>query len=156
MHLNRTKLKGDIERMAPIKAMQTGQYMVDTPNSSTKVTFEKMQRLSPRSFVIGLPEDSNWKPKTIAIALKIIQQELGKPTHVHGLYVLGIGFFRTNPIENDSEEPYRIQAFTGSDRLFRFTNELRISFDRWPDLPFGRTADLDKYIGTSSTKYFEI
>lgn len=150
MRLDSSKLKEDIMRMAPIKAMKKGQYLVPVEGTKTKVFPHEEQRLSPRSFIIGLPSDPNWKAKTIGDALRKIQIDLGPPTHVHGLYVLGIGYFETVPIENDSDPMYRIRAWTGPDRLFRFSNSFRQAFDRWAPLQKGWSVNLDKYIQGSS------
>jgi hypothetical protein len=49
-----------------------------------------------------LPADPNWDVVTIAKSLRDIQMELGSPTHVHGLYVIGIGVFSTIPVEHHS------------------------------------------------------
>jgi hypothetical protein len=146
MSLDACKLKEDIERMATIKAMRTGQFLVPVQGTRTKVVPHKEQRLSPRSFIIGLPSDRNWKVKTIGDALREIQIELGPPTHIHGLYVLGIVYLETIPIEKESEPMYRIRAWPGPDRLFRFSNSFRQAFDRWLPLLNGWSVNLDKYV----------
>lgn len=146
MSLDATKLKEDIERMAPVKAMTSRRYLVPSPNSKTKVFRMEQEALSPRSFIVGLPADSSWNPKTIAQALRSIQCQLGPPTHVHGLYVLGIGFFQTVPVESTAEPMYRVGAWTGPDRLFRFTDSLRQALDRWAPLPSGWSSDLRDYV----------
>jgi len=146
MSLDATKLKKDIEHMAPVKAMTSRQVVVPLPNSATKGIRAKVDALSPRSFIVGLPRDPSWNPQTIAEALRNIQLELGDPTHVHGLYVLGIGFFKTVEVESTTEPMYRIGAWTGPDRLFRFTNILRQSLDRWPPLPSIWSYDLQDYV----------
>lgn len=146
MRLDTRKLKDDIERMAPIKAMTIRRYLVPVPSTVTRVMSKEVPGLSPRSFVIGVPADPNWKPKTIGDALREIQLKLGPPTHVHGLYVIGIGFFETIPVENETEPMYRIQAWTGPDRVFRFSDSYRRSFDRWDSLPQGWTVDLSSYV----------
>ena len=152
IHLDSTKLKDDIERMAPIKEMTTRRYLVPIPDTTTRVTAQDVEGLSPRSYVIGLPSNPNWHPKTIAAALRDIQLDLGPPTHVHGLYVLGIGFFQTIPVEDENEQMYRVKAWTQTDRLFRFSDSFRQSFDRWGTLQQDWTVDLSNYIkGESET-----
>lgn len=146
MSLDATKLKKDIEHMAPVKAMTSRRVLVPLPNSKTKVLRGTVEALSPRSFIVGLPVDPSWNPKTIAEALRNIQLELGDPTHVHGLYVLGIGFFKTVEVESTAEPMYRIGAWTGPDRLLRFTNSLRQALDRWGRLPLGWSYDLQDYV----------
>jgi hypothetical protein len=150
MYLDSHKLREDIERMAPIKAMRTRCYLVPVASTTTRVTPQEVEFLSPRSYMIGLPADPNWKPKTIAAALREIQLDLGPPTHIHGLYVLGIGFFQTIPVEDEDEPKYRVKAWTRPDRLFRFSNDFRQSFDRWISVPQGWTVDLSKYIREES------
>ena len=72
MSLDTRKLREDIERMAPIKAMTTRRYLVPVPGTTTQVISHEITELSPRSYVIGLPADPNWAPKTIAAALREI------------------------------------------------------------------------------------
>ncbi len=146
MSLNANKLKTDIERMAMIKAMRVRWYLIPFSDSPIKVYPKKEDNLSPRSYVIGPPTDPNWDPKTIAKSLKDIQCQLGPPTHVHGLYVIGVGFFETIPVENEVEQKYDICYWSGPDRLFRFSNSFRQSLDRWPSYPDDRTVDLGRYI----------
>lgn len=146
MTLDATKLKEDIERMVSVKAMTKRRYLVPVPNSSTKVLGTEQDALSPRSFIVGLPADPSWNAKAIGAALRRIQQDLGPPTHVHGLYVIGVGFFQTVPIESPSEPMYRISGWTGPDRLFRFTTGFRQAFDRWSTLPPGWSVDLHDYV----------
>jgi len=151
MRLDATKLREDIVRMTPVKAMTTRHYVVPLQGSKTKIVpLEQSDFLSPRSFIIGLPRDESWDADTIISSLGHTQTELGPPTHVHGLYVLGIGYFSTKAIENDSETRYRIGAWTGPDRLYRFAASLRSAFDRWPLLPSGWTVDWGCYVGTES------
>jgi len=146
MNLDATKLREDVGRMVSVKAMKKRRYLVPVPNSSTKVFRIEQDALPPRSFVIGLPSDSSWNPATIAAALRQIQQDLGPPTHIHGLYVIGVGFFHTVPIDSPSEPMYRIGGWTGPNRLFRFTTAFRLAFDRWGTLPTGWSVDLHDYV----------
>ena len=149
MRLDATKLREDIARMAPIKAMKTRRYLVPAQGSKTGVApLDQRDCLSPRSFIIGLPTDQNWDALTIASRLRQIQTELGPPTHVHGLYVLGVGYFYTKAIEHEDEERYRIGSWTGPDRLFRFAHSIRSAFDRWPRLPSGWSVDWGCYVDT--------
>jgi hypothetical protein len=150
MNLDATKLREDVERMVSVKAMRKQRYLVSVPNSSTKVLRTEQDALSPRSFVIGLPAAPSWNPVTIAGALKQIQRDLGPPTHVHGLYVIGVGYFYTLPIESPSELMYRIGGWIGPDRLFRFTTGFRLAFDRWGTLPSGWSVDLQDYVAGES------
>jgi hypothetical protein len=150
IRLDAGKLREDISRMTPVKAMRTRRYL--EPIAGTKTRAQRVQResLSPRSYVVGLPADPNWDPKTIAKTLRTIQVDLGSPTHVHGLYVIGRGYFETIAVESDSEPLFRIRGWLGDDRLFRFTTSFRQSFDRWPKLQPGISVDLQDYVPGSS------
>ena len=151
MSLDKSKLRHDIEHMSAVKEMTERRYVVPVPGAKTRSIRVPVESLSPRSFVIGLPSNSNWDPTTIAKALRKIQIDLGGATHVHGLYVLGIGFFETVPIERENEAKYRIKMWTEGDRLFRFGSALRQALDRWPQIPPGWTVDLSSYLGGSPT-----
>ncbi len=147
MRLDATKLRTDIVRMQPVKGMRRRRFVASVPGTRTRVhQAESKGFLSPRSFIIGLPADETWRAETIAQALRSIQRELGPPAHVHGLYVIGIGFFRTIPVETPEEPMYRIAACTGPDRMFRFTEEFRWAFDRWESVPQGSSVDLSDYV----------
>lgn len=146
MSLNEAKLRSDIEHMVDVKAMTTRRYFVPIKGTKTRVKPREEKTPSPRSYVIGLPENQNWKPLQIAQSLRSIQSKLGPPTHIHGLYVMGIGFYETIPVENESEQKYRINMWKGPDRLFRFTQRLRSDFDRWLPLEKGWTVDLSAYV----------
>lgn len=147
MSLDSGKLRTDIERMIPVKAMRTRRYLVPEIGSRTRVLRLKQEEtVSPRSFIVGLPADPRWDLETIARALRDIQLNLGPPTHVHGLYVIGIGFFSTIPVESTLEPMYRVAASTGPERIFQFADVFRQTFDRWGRLPQGWSVDLSGYV----------
>lgn len=146
LNLDARKLRTDIERLAPLKAMTKRRYLVPITNSRTQRAQVTVETVSPRAFLIGLPDDPNWSPKAIANALREIQLQLGPPMHIHGLYVLGVGFFKTISVESKAEQMYRIAAWTGPERLFRFTDSFRRSFDRWNALEAGWSVDLSGYV----------
>jgi len=151
MHLDSKKLSSDIERMAPIRAMRVGYYVVPAANSQTHVFPLKVDRLSPRSFIVGLPASPDWTARDIASTLRQTQQRLGPPTHVHALYVLGVGCFATVPVESDREEKFRIAVWTGPQGLFRFTVALRTGLDRWHSLPRGSSVYIERYLPGPAT-----
>jgi hypothetical protein len=152
VRLDATKLREDVERMAPVKGMKTRRYLVPLAGSKTKVVpIDQRDFLSPRSFIIGLPADEKWDARAIAKNLRQIQIELGPPTHVHGLYVLGVGYFYTKAVEDSHEAMYRVGAWTGPERLFRFAASFRGAFDRWPRLAPGWSVDWGCYASGEST-----
>ncbi len=145
MNLDAAKLRDDLNRIAPVRAMRQRRYLVPVPNTKTTAVRVEQEILSARSFIIGLRADSNWKPATIAKALRELQLELGRPTHLHGLYVLGVAYFETVAVES-GEPAYRIRAWTDDDRMSRFANSFRQAFQRWQPLPSGWAVDLDGYV----------
>jgi len=152
MHLDATKLRTDIELMVAVKGMNQRRYLVPKPGSRTKILRQTHKNcVSARSFIVGLPADPKWDSKLIAEALRRIQLELGSPTHVHGLYVIGIGFFSTIAVENTDEPMYRIASWTGADRIFRFSGEFRLAFDRWDPLEPSWSVDLNGYVPNKPT-----
>lgn len=146
MRLDSAKLRTDIERMISVKAMRERRYLASAPGSRTRVVPYRRPSLSPRSFIVGLPADSGWGAETIARALRQIQLDLGPPTHVHGLYVIGVGFFVTVPVGKSQEPMYRVAGWTGPERVFRFADAFRVAFDRWERVPPGWSVDLSGYV----------
>jgi hypothetical protein len=59
--LDADKLRQDIERMRPVKAMTRRRYRIPIPGSNSKSNELTQEGLSPRSFVIGMPDDKNWR-----------------------------------------------------------------------------------------------
>ena len=144
LRLDRTKLRSDIEKMIPIKAMRQRQYLASVRGTVTQIRPVVEPSMSPRAFVIGTPSDE-WRAETIGRALHEIQVELGPPTLVHGLYVIGVGYFETIPAEPPRPQHYSIRAWTGPDRLFRFATGFWNAFHRWSGARAGHTADLSAY-----------
>lgn len=145
MRLDAGKLREDIVRMAPVKAMCRRRFLESVPGSTIRVQRVERETISPRSFVVGLPADPNWDPHAIAKTLRDIQLALGSPTHVHGLYVIGRGYFETISAEG-SDPLFRVRGWLGEERLFRFTTGFRESFDRWGRIEPGISADLETYV----------
>jgi hypothetical protein len=75
--------------------------------------------------------------------------------HVAALYVLGVGVFGTAATERGQPPSYRIDAWLGLDRLFRFVTELRQGMDRWPPLRPGWSLDLSGYLPGEPTTITE-
>jgi hypothetical protein len=124
--------------------------LVSIKNSRTKAAvIDARREIGCRAYIIGHPSDPKWSAQTIAETFYKLQQEL--KTLVHGLYVLGIGYFETASPDAGSNEPVRIVAYPGDDRLFRFATSFRTSMDRWPGLEPGTTAHVGNYV-TSSEK----
>lgn len=149
MYLDARKLRDDLARMAPVKEMRKRRYVVPVESTKTQAIRGETDYISPRSFVVGSPADQGWEPGTIARALRRCEIEFD--THLHGLYVLGVGYFETIPVELPTDPPYRIMAWTGPDRLFRFANSFRQAFQRWPSLAPNWAADLDGYVRGESS-----
>jgi len=107
----RYEVERDVTRNGFREGMRKRRYLCST-NSNTKVFRIEQDALSPRSFVVACRRPF-LNPATIAAALRQIQQDLGPPTHVYGLYVIGVGFFHTVPIDSPSDPMYRIGGWTG-------------------------------------------
>jgi hypothetical protein len=147
MRLDATKLREDVERMRPVRAMRARRYVAPIPGSITRANQVRLADcVSPRSFIIGLPADPAWDARTIAQALRQVQLDVGTPTHVHGLYVIGVGFFSTATVEPPAQPAYHVRGWTGPDRLFRFADDFRRAFDRWTSIPSGYSVDLSGYV----------
>ncbi len=116
MALNATKLRTDVSRLAAMREMRQMGFLTSVPGSTTRATIDhKKSSIAFRTFIIGYPSDSMWKAQTIAETFFDLQRQF--KTTVHGLYVLGIGFFRTLSPDAGSKEPVRIGAYQGDDLL---------------------------------------
>ena len=152
MRLNATKLKQDVQKIAPIQNLRRRRYIVPAPDSVTQAYRLEADVLSPRGFLIGLPEDPNWRPETIASVIREAQLEAAGDVKIHGVYIVGIGYFSTIPA-SDGAPPYRVRAWTDDARLFRFTNDFRTTFQRWPRMEQGWAGDLDGYVDGSDPRW---
>ena len=145
MRLNATKLRQDVQRIAPIQNLRRRRYIVPVPNSITQAQRNEIDALSPRGFLIGLPEDPTWRPETIANVIREAQLAAAGHVKIHGVYIIAVGYFSTVPASDDAP-PYRVRAWTDAARLFRFTNDFRTAFQRWPRVEQGWAGDLDGYV----------
>jgi hypothetical protein len=145
MRLNATKLREDVHRIAPIQNMRRRRYIVPVPDSITQARREEIDALSPRAFLIGLPEEPTWRPETVANVIREAQLEAAEHVKIHGVYIIGIAYFSTVPA-SDGAPPYRVRAWTDAARLFRFTNDFRTAFQRWPRMEQGWAGDIDGYV----------
>lgn len=143
MRLNGEKLREDVERIAPVQAMRRRRHLVPVEGSITEAEDKEFQTRSPRGFLIGLPEDENWRPATIAKSIREAQLAVAGDVKIHGVYVIGIGYFSTIP---GAEPRYQVNVYTDESRLFRFTNDFRVSFQRWGRMPEGWATDFNKYV----------
>jgi hypothetical protein len=149
LSLDDGKLREDLAKIAKVRAMRLRRYVVPLGGSIGRVTQVKIEHLAARSFIVGLPSSPAWRPKTIAESLRAAQVELGFPTHLHGLYVPGVGFFETVAVEDGLPE-YKIRGWSQDDRLFRFTNAVHIALQRWPRQQELWAPDLDSYMAGDS------
>jgi hypothetical protein len=147
MHLDSGKLRDDMTKTKAVREMRRRNYMTPVPGSRTSVQFvTQNDGIGCRAWVIGLPGSGTWEPKTIARAFESLQTDL--TTLVHGLYVIGVGFFVT--ITSDEPvEKVRCQAYLGDDRMFRFLTAFRASLDRWAGLPPAWAVNLNNYVEDS-------
>lgn len=153
MRLDARKLAMDVEHTRRARDLRNRHYYVSVPATQTRVLQVVSQgEMGCRAFIVGLPADPQWSPQTIADAFLRVQSENGG-TLVHGLYVLGIGFFETVTQEPGTTDHASVRAWLGPDRLFRFVTSFRMSLDRWPHLSEGLSADLSYYVRGGSQHF---
>ena len=143
MFLTKTKMKNDMQHMATVKKERNRRYYIPHPTDPNLVIDGVSSSVFLRSYIIGLPSKTYCKAKTIAKDFGELQIELS--THVHGLYVIGVGYFVTMPPHKSQNLDFMVKVWDGNDRLFRFSNDFRQSFDRWPIKPKYWTVNLDGY-----------
>lgn len=144
MRLNNRKLRQDLEKISSVTKLRERYHFRSDGSSQTKVRAYLRVDVKPRAFVIGLPENPNWSETSIVTTMKEIETELVNDLHIHGVYVLGIGFFHIQHREF-SHESIEVKSYMGEDRLFRFQTAFRRSLDRW-----GKSSDpivYERYLG---------
>ena len=145
MRIDAHKLETDVRRLATIRAMRNRMYLDAAPQRVTEVVPVIVRSLGVRCYIIGLPADPTWAPYTIARRFSDLQRSIPEML-VHGLYLLGIGYFETLTVEPGALMPYDIRAWTGPDRLFRFVNAFQSSLMRWPAPHTKRIPHHDAYL----------
>jgi hypothetical protein len=145
MWLDAQKLREDIARTKVVHWWRKRRLLINVSGEGNLVhRVETSTGIGCRCFVIGLPANPNWGPQAIVDTFRdAVTADDG--THVHALYVLGIGVFENHPTT--------IQAWLGHDRLFRFVTAFRNAFDRWPPLQYGVAPDLAKYVTGEETTF---
>lgn len=145
INIDRGKLREDIEKLCKLRAMRTRRYLVPVKGSGNLVApMSDEKAMSPRAFIIGFPSGGVWKAQTVVKVLTDVQNEFGPTSYIHGVYIIGVGFFANTPATVDGK--LQVVCHSDGDRLFRFTSEFRRAFDRWPRRPQNWTADLSVYM----------
>ena len=84
MRLNATKLRQDVQRIAPIQNLRRRRYIVpDYRIQLLQAQHKEVDALSPRGFLIGLPEDPTWRPETIANVIREAQLAAAGRVKIH-------------------------------------------------------------------------
>ena len=82
-------------------------------------------------------------PHTFAKRMADVSKHYGETTHVHGVLVLGQGYYPTRPI-NQGQELHHIQ-YTTEAPFSAFRSELLMAFVRFPRIPESVSPALDQY-----------
>jgi hypothetical protein len=131
LRMNKRKLESDIDHIGKVTNQYvTKNFLIPESHATTRVKSFKSAEMTPRAFIIGLPESKKWGIKTIGEILHDSQKRIGERIHIHGLYVLGIGFFETTPRENESDLKYEIRVFTGKDSEHEHMKNVNVDLNK--------------------------
>lgn len=145
MRIDQRKLGQDLERMAAVREMRFHRYLQAVPGTRTGTNPVRVKKMGVRTFSIGLPQDFAWSPRQIA--QQIHEAQATNPNMVvHGVYVLGLGFFEPEHWEPDAQRSREVRAWTGPDRLFRFISTFSISLNRWPKASPESVPQIEAYL----------
>ena len=96
-----------------------------------------------RSFVVAFSATGSLSdPDTFAKRMADASKHHGETTHVHGILVLGQGYYRRRPI-NPGQELHHVQ-YTTEAAFSAFRSDLLMAFARFPRIPES-VSPLDQY-----------
>jgi hypothetical protein len=102
-----------------------------------------------RGFVVAFAPEGKLAKDAGAFAQRMadVSRRLGQPTHVHGVFVAGHGYFRTRPVERrtaEEKDMWHVE-YVQERGLAAFKMDLLHGLARFPRYPSDRSPAIDEY-----------
>jgi hypothetical protein len=141
---SRDSLEDCIRINSELGTMTDRRFWRSVVGSAVNVELVKCSDIRMRSFVVAFSATGPLaKPHTFAKRMADVSKHYGETTHVHGVLVLGQGYYRTRPI-NPGQELHHVQ-YTTEAPFSAFRADLLTAFARFPRIPESVSPALDQY-----------
>jgi hypothetical protein len=138
-----------IKQCAKLRQMRKRKYYGPKPGTVTEALLAAPQNaVAIRSWVFAFEATGSInEAEPLAQRFADVSARLDPQPHLHGLFVAGLGYFRTVPIEDKGghRRTYYDIAFTTTHPMTVFKWELLHGLARYPRLPPGWTANVARY-----------
>lgn len=132
-----------------LRKMKDRRYWVPLSGSPVKAGLLKAEWQLIRSYVFAFEPQGTIanNPDSFAQRIANYSSQLGPPTHIHGVFIAGLGYFRTRPIDADvaKKEDYFHINYTKDHALAGFKSTLLHDLARFPRFQGDWSPALDQY-----------
>jgi len=144
-----------LQQNRDLRRMADRRFHVRMPDSQVGSAREERKWIAIRGFVVAFEPDGTVARDHDAFAQRMadVSLRLGQPTHLHGVFIAGHGYFRTRPVEPKAARPedmWHVDYVRGGNGLSVFKVDLLHSLARFPRFPSDWTPALDEYFGKPS------
>lgn len=137
-------LEACIRINSELGTMTDRRFWQSVPGSAVDAQLVRWSDIRMRSFVVAFSATGSLSdPHTFAKRMADVSKHYGETSHVHGVLVLGQGYYRTRPI-NQGQELHHVQ-YTTEAPFSAFRSELLMAFARFPRIPESVSPALDQY-----------
>jgi hypothetical protein len=145
----RDSLEACIKTNSELSTLRERWFYESFPSSQVKIQLKKRTWLRMRGYLVAFSvSDELSSPEVLARRIADVSAHYGATTHLHGLFVVGQGFYATRAV--DEGEPLHRVRYTQQHALAAFRASLLAGLSRFRR--FGETASpaLNQYFGVPS------
>jgi hypothetical protein len=137
-----------------IRELTTRRYWTSKPGTTTRVELMTTSWMPIRGFVIAFAAKGSVAsdPGMLAQRMADYSRQLGPTAHLHGLFIVGKGYFRLKPVEPDQVggDDQHVVEYVTEHALLEFSASLLRALARFPRPRTDWTPAIDKYYGEPS------
>lgn len=142
-------IEGCLQQNLAIRKMTRRRFWRPMKTSRIRSKLVDGHSIAIRGFVFAFSSEGSIAGDADRLAQRMASasRAVGRKTHLHGLFVAGLGFFRTRPVEPGIKAvaPLHHVEYVREHALARFRQALLLSLARFPRTPERWTPDLERY-----------
>jgi plasmid stability protein len=137
-------LEACIKTNSKLRQLTKRRYWEPAPGSGVQAIQREYDWMTIRSFVVSFDVTGSIKdPAVFASRMAEVLAHFGGDTHLHGVLVLGNGFYRSRPVDNPNDR-YHVE-YTSESPLGAFRDQLLMAMQRFPRFAAAASPALDQY-----------
>jgi hypothetical protein len=138
-----------LQQNQQLRQMVDRRYHAQVPGSVVGSRREQRTWIPIRGFVVAFAPEGTVASDAGAFAQRMgdVSRRLGQPTHLHGVFIVGTGYFRTRPVDlktAPTEDMWTVD-YVEEHGLSVFKADLMHSLARFPRFPSDWSPAVDEY-----------